>query len=170
MTTSSVNHLPGADVANRATVALADGKIDVHAAGATGHVVVDVVGWYGPTATARFTPVQPQRVMDTRLIADPLGAGETVTAPVGVAAALPAGSVAAALTLTTTEQTAGATYLTAWATGTPRPGTSDLNTGAGRDQANMAIVGLGAGGGVDVYNLAGSTHLIVDLTGYFRTP
>ena len=170
VTTSSVNHLPGADVANRATVALVDGKVDVHAAGATGDVVVDVVGWYGPTGTARFTPVQPQRVMDTRLTGDPVDAGETVTAPVAAAAALPAGSVAAALTLTTTQQTAGSTYLTAWATGTARPETSDLNTGAGRDQANMAIVGLGSAGGVDFYNLAGATHLVVDLTGYFRTP
>lgn len=167
-TTSTVNHLPGADVANRATVALARGQLDVHAAGGTGHVVLDVVGWYGPSGTAVFTPVQPLRVADTRTGGGPIGAGQARTVPLGAAGSLPQGTVAAAVTMTATQQTAGTTYLTAFPSGSTMPGTSDLNTGAGRDQGNLALVTLGADGAVDFYNNAGATHLVVDLTGYFR--
>lgn len=167
-TTSTVNHLPGADVANRATVALARGQLDVHAAGATGNVVLDVVGWYGPGGTAVFTPVQPIRVADTRTAGGPIGAGEARTVPLGAAGSLPPGTVAAAVTMTATQQTAGTTFMTAFPSGSPLPGTSDLNTGAGRDQGNLALVTLGADGAVDFYNNAGATQLVVDLTGYFR--
>lgn len=167
-TTSTVNHLPGTDVANRATVALNRGQLDVHAAGGTGHVVVDVVGWYGPRGTAVFTPVQPIRVADTRTTGGAIGAGEARTVPVAAAASLPQGAVAAAITMTATQQTAGTTFMTAFPSGSALPGTSDLNTGAGRDQGNLAVVTLGADGAVDFYNNAGATHLVVDLTGYFR--
>ena len=75
-----------------------------------------------------------------------------------------AGNAAAAIvTLTATQQTASATYLTTWTTGTTRPATSDLNTGAGRDQANGALVAWDELGRITAYNDRGSTHLIVDV-------
>lgn len=167
-TTSTVNHLPGTDVANRATVALAAGKLDVHAAGATGDVVVDVVGWYGGSGTSLFTPVQPVRVADTREHGGPLGERETRRIFVAGPAGLPEDARAVTATVTAFGQTAGTTYLTAWPGSRPMPATSDLNTGSGRDQANMLLAPLGAWGSVDVYNNAGSTHLVMDVTGYFR--
>lgn len=170
VTTSTVNHLPGEDVSNQTTVALANGRLDVHGAGGTNDVVVDVVGWYGPRGTARFTPVQPVRAVDTRDTSAPLGEGATRRVPLVGATGLPADSEAATVMLAATAQSSPWTFLTTWGAGTSRPETSVLNTGRGRDQANMAIVRIGEGGAVDVYNNLGTTHVVLDVTGYFRTP
>ncbi len=59
------------------------------------------------------------------------------------------------------------TFLTAWRSGAARPLASDMNTGWGRDQANVAVVGTGADGVIQVYNDAGSVQAIVDLQGWF---
>ncbi|MEP7368005.1 MAG: N-acetylmuramoyl-L-alanine amidase [Dermatophilaceae bacterium] len=167
--TSTVNHLPGHDVSNRTTVAVANGKVDVVLMGASADVVVDVVGWYGPHATLWFTPIQPTRAVDTRTLGQqPLGPGQARSFAVGAAAGLPPGASAASVTLTATQVSAPFTYLTAWQDGTTRPGTSDLNAARGSDQANMAIVGLGNGGNLELYNNAGTTHVVVDVTGYFK--
>lgn len=165
--TSSVNHLPGADVTNRTIVPLAGGKVDVLLRGGSAHVVLDVVGWFGPGASATFTPITPVRAFDTRTGGGVLDAGEARTVSVA-AAGLPADVTGVVMTLTAAAPTAPATYLTVWPAGSPRPGTSDLNTGRGRDQANNAVVGLGPGGALDVYNNLGSSHVIGDVFGYFR--
>ncbi|GGC11153.1 N-acetylmuramoyl-L-alanine amidase [Cellulomonas carbonis] len=164
--TSTVNHLPGADVANRTTVALARGSLDVAVVGADAHVVLDVVGWFGPGGDGRFTPVQPVRAFDTRVSGPAVGAGQTRTLPVRSPAVLPERARTAVMTLTATRQTSGATYVTAWPTGSARPATSDMNTGR-RDQANLVVVPLGRDGAVDLYNDQGSTHLVGDVYGWF---
>ncbi|WP_182111775.1 MULTISPECIES: N-acetylmuramoyl-L-alanine amidase [unclassified Actinotalea] len=165
--TSSVNHLPGTDVANRTTVPLNGGKVDVLLAGAPANVVLDVVGWFGPGATGRFTPIAPVRAFDTRAGGGPIGAGQSRTFPMSSVAGLPATARAAAITLTTTQQTSPVTYLTVWPAGAGRPPTSDLNTGRGRDQANNAVVGLSPAG-VQVYNNLGQTHVLADVYGFYR--
>lgn len=166
--TSTVNHLPGKDASNRTTVALAAGAVDVYLEGASAHVLVDVVGWYGPGGALRFTPIPPVRAADSRWAgSSPLGAGESRSVPVAARAGLPVGARAVSMTLTSFGQSADATFLTAWADGAPRPGTSDLNTGRGRDQANMVITPLGAGGALRLYNDAGTTGFAADVTGYF---
>ena len=166
--TSTVNHLAGRDVANRTTVAVKNGAVDVYLAGASANVMVDVVGWYGPTGTARFTPIQPVRAVDTRTANVPLGAGEERAFAISSAAGLPGGAIAVAATVTATRSTAPSTYLTLSSSGAARPTTSDLNVRQAQDQANMAVVGLGSGGSVRVYNNLGSVHVLVDVTGYFQ--
>ncbi len=166
--TSSVNHLPGQDVANRTTVSLSGGKVDVLLAGASADVVLDVVGWFGAGATSTFTPIAPERAVDTRVTGGAIDAGGSRTVPISSATAVPADATSAVMTLTAARQTSGATYLTVWPTGAARPGTSDLNTGAGRDQSNGAVSGLGAGGAIDVYNNRGSVQVMVDVYGYYR--
>jgi len=159
--TSTVNNQPGRDVANRAVVTLTGGKLDVYVDGVAQQVVVDVVGWYGSSASATFTPIAPVRAFDTRSGA-PLGAGETRSLNV---AGLPAGASSVAMNLTSTNASAAATYLTVWGAGA-RPGTSDLNAGAGRDQANQVYVAPSAGR-VNVYNNLGTSHVVADVFGYF---
>lgn len=166
--TSSVNHRPGTDVANRATVPVSGGKIDVYLAGGPAGVVVDVVGWYGPSGTLLLTPVVPQRVVDTRTVGGAVKAGQTRTLSVRDAIFTSATPKAALVTLTATQQTAGTTYLTVGAAGQALPPTSDLNTGAGRDQAALALMVWNSSGSSVVYNNAGSTHVIVDVTAVFR--
>ncbi|QHT56333.1 hypothetical protein GXP71_09750 [Cellulomonas sp. H30R-01] len=165
-TIASVNHLPGDNVSNRTVVPLsADGRLALTLQGARADVVVDVIGWFGPSATQRFTPIDPARAADTRA-SSPLQEGEARDLPLG-SVALPAQAKSAVLSLAATQQTAPMTFLTAWRPGTARPTASDLNTGRGRDQAAMTVVPLGSDRQVRVYNDKGSSQVIVDVQGWF---
>ena len=73
---------------------------------------------------------------------------------------------AVVVNLTVTNTTAGS-FMTAWPDGTPRPGTSDLNWVGGVTIPNLVVVQVGANGKVDLYNLAGSTDVVVDVVGYY---
>lgn len=44
---------------------------------------------------------------------------------------------------------------------------SNLNPEPGKDKSNQAIVPVGPNGTIWLYNNAGSTHLIVDVVGYY---
>ena len=59
-----------------------------------------------------------------------------------------------------------ATHLTAWASGTTRPATSNVNVPAGVTRANTAVVPLDADGEIDLRVPAGTAHVIVDVVGY----
>lgn len=165
---STVNHQIHGDATNRATVELVNGRMDVRLVGGRADVVVDVVGWYGPGATATFTPIVPVRAYDSRTTSRPWQPGETRSVAVRGAAGAPADMMAVAAIVTATEQTARATYITAWAQGPTRPGTSDLNTGAGRDQSNLVVSEVSAAGSIQVYNNLGTTQLAIDVYGYFH--
>jgi hypothetical protein len=69
--------------------------------------------------------------------------------------------------VTVTQPTASS-YLTVWPTGTPRPGTSNINYLAGDTVPNVVIVPIGAAGSVDFFNFAGDAHVIVDVLGVFE--
>ena len=60
-----------------------------------------------------------------------------------------------------------ATLIIGWPAGQSAPGGADLRVAAGDVRANLAVIPVGAGGGVSLRSSAGSTHLIVDLVGYF---
>ncbi|MCL2422752.1 MAG: hypothetical protein FWD11_02480 [Micrococcales bacterium] len=165
--TSAVNLWGGTDVANRATVPLSGGKIDVYLAGGPSGVVIDLVGWYGPSGDYRLTPVAPQRMVDTRLKGGRLGTAETRTVALRDAIVTSKKPAAAVATITATGQTAG-TYMTVGALGRRLPPTSDLNTGPGRDQAAMVLFVWDSAGKSVVYNNAGSTHVVIDVTAVFR--
>ena len=54
-------------------------------------------------------------------------------------------------------------FLTAWATGALRPGTSNVNAVPGTDVANLALVTVGVGGRIDLHNENGTGDVVVDL-------
>jgi hypothetical protein len=56
--------------------------------------------------------------------------------------------------------------LQAWADGTPRPSTSNLNWAPGQTIANQVVVPVSADGKVDLY-VTGTTHVIADIFGYY---
>ena len=60
--------------------------------------------------------------------------------------------------------------MTAWPTGDARPTASILNFPAGRTIANSAIVGLSFDGKLSLFNASGSTHVLVDVSGWFPIP
>jgi uncharacterized protein len=127
---------------------------------------------------AGFVPLQPARVLDTRL-----GIGATVdgqfaqSGPVGQNGELdlsvlgrggvPISNVTAVvLNVTATDPTA-AGFVTVWPTGSALPNTSNLNILPGDTIPNLVIVKLGAGNQVSLYNGVGSTDLVADVVGYF---
>ncbi|MFF2039612.1 PKD domain-containing protein [Kitasatospora sp. NPDC058170] len=159
---SNLNTVPGRNVPNQVVVPLgADGSIDIYNHNGSSHAIVDVFGYYSPDGKGLFTPVTPARLLDSRSGA-PLGGGAVRT--VG---GVPAGATAAAVNLTAT-QTTEDTHLTAWATGSAKPGTSNLNATAGLDVPNHTTIPVDAQGRFDIANNSGSTHVIADLFGYYR--
>ena len=61
-------------------------------------------------------------------------------------------------------------HLTLYPAGVPVPLASTINYRAGQTRANNAIIPLGAGNAIAVFSgqPAGSTHLIIDVVGFFR--
>jgi hypothetical protein len=147
-----------------ATVGLgADGKLAVYNHSGTTQVVADVTGWY----SSGFHPVTPARVLDTRTKPPgPLGPGEARDLVIGGQVTVPPTAAAVALNVTVTEPTASG-FLTVWPAGTPRPTASNLNMVPGQTVPNMVVVGLGTGGAVSLFNFAGTSHVVVDVAGWF---
>lgn len=123
----------------------------------------------GPT---RFFTVEPCRVLDTRGGADgpALGPGASRTVPVAGRCGVPAGARAVSANLTVAgPATAG--FLAVHAADTARPLASALNFAAGQTRANNAILALSSDGAgeVSIFNGAGgSTHVLLDVSGYFE--
>ena len=102
----------------------------------------------------------------TGTTAAPLGGGETRALQVAGQAGIPADAVAVALNVTVTEPTA-AGYVTVWPAGAAMPTASNVNFVAGQTVANMVTVGLGTGGQIDLFNFAGDSQVVVDVTGWY---
>jgi hypothetical protein len=120
-----------------------------------------------------FHPIGPFRIMDTR---NGLGVPAGKIPGGGVARLVVTGNgvptenvIAVVLNVTVTGPTASS-YLTVWPTGVTRPTASSLNFPPGFTGANSVTVGVGDGGQIDIYNNAGSTHVIVDISGYYSGP
>jgi hypothetical protein len=79
---------------------------------------------------------------------------------------IPASGVSAVVLNLTGIATTG-TYVTAYPTGVTRPNASNLNLTAGEVRPILVIVKVGTGGKVRLYNNGGSTHLVVDVAGWF---
>lgn len=130
-------------------------------------------GGGGGSAGARFVPVSPCRLVDTRNPgaypisgAGFLEAGTSRSFALPGACGLPGSAVAYALNATVVPQKGTLGYLTLWPTGQPQPLVSTLNSPAGVTVANAAIVPAGIGGAVSAF-VTHETQLILDVTGYF---
>ena len=176
-TTSNLNYPAGRPaVANLVHVAVGSGgAVTIYAGGADVHVVADVYGWTSNAGASvasgegLFQPVAPYRVLDTRSTVA-LGPGESRTVQVGGtggAAGVPASGVSAAIVNLTVTRPTASSYLTVYPGGQPLPPTSSLNFLAGETRANRAIVPVGADGTIAVYNRAGSSHVVVDVNGWY---
>ncbi|MCU1367434.1 MAG: hypothetical protein JWN39_3073 [Ilumatobacteraceae bacterium] len=141
----------------------ANGIVDVFAS-AGGNVVVDMLGYYSPTATAtagRFVPLSaPSRMTDTRITSNPLTLGETrdFVAPGA------AGASAVALNVTTIGDAPG--FWQVFPSGTS-PKSSNLNTlAAGQTTANQVIVPVDPTGKFSITSQSGG-QVIIDVIGTF---
>jgi PKD repeat protein len=177
-TTSTLN-FPTADVrANGVTVPL-DGSGDLHAvykaaAGKTTHLIFDVTGYFvdGPTG-AEFVPVPPARILDTRIglgwpaaLAHGTPATWSATGHDGVET----DAVAIVGNATVVGQTkAGFVAITPDPLAVPP--TSTLNFPLGDIRANgfsVEVSGTGTVSGTYRATSGATTHLVVDVMGYYR--
>jgi hypothetical protein len=119
---------------------------------------------YGVPVSNGFFPVSPsRRVADTRS-GTRLGANQQSI--VDVSAYVPAGARFAIATLTATG-TVGGGFLSAFPADVAWPGNSSLNwTASNQDLANTIVVGLSSAGAFAVRCGGGSTHVLVDITGF----
>ena len=157
---SNLNPRTGVTRPNLVTVRVGSGgRVCFVSLGAT-DLLVDLLGEFRPGAGSRYTPLTPQRILDTRLENDP-------THPSNLSRVLPFGTVTQAqLNLTATGPRAEG-YLTAYTClKDPWPGTSNVNFGAGETAANAALLGASRGYGCVFSSVA--TELVVDVFGVWR--
>jgi hypothetical protein len=169
---SNLNFTAGKTVSNLVAARLgAGGSLSVFNLAGTAQVIADVAGWFDQGNTAGgslYHPVTPARILDTRRPGfAALGANATLDLQVtGAGGVPPAGVAAVALNVTVAGPTAPS-FLTVFPTGDAKPNASNLNFVAGQVVANLVIAKLGGGGRLTFFNLAGSTHVIVDVAGWF---
>ncbi len=127
-----------------------------------------------PAAKLAFYPVTPCRVLDTRsangTFGGPILPGSTTRnvaipqSPCGIP------GTAQAYSLNVTAVPPGPlSYLSIWPSGQPQPVVSTLNSDDGQVVANAALVPAGTNGGISVY-ASETTHVIIDVNGYFAPP
>jgi hypothetical protein len=172
---SNLNFGPGQTVPNLVIVKVGDlGKVTAYNCCGFTHVIFDVVGWYGGIAgdSSLFHSLSPSRIMDTRV-----GFGWPGKLGFGVAnvdvtntfgSGVPDGAKAIVVNATVTQPTA-AGYITVYPSdvGWPPPTASNLNFAPGQTVPNLVMVRVPPNGIVNVYNVAGQTHVILDVVGYF---
>ena len=167
---SNLNFTPGQNIPNLVIVKVgANGRVGTYNSAGTTHVIFDVAGWFSDTGNGdggHYRPLPPTRILDTRA-GTRLGPNATLELQVAGAGGVPAtGADAVVLNIVATQTTA-TSFLTAYPTGGAQPGVSNLNFDAGATVANRAIVKLGSGGKVTIYNLAGDVDIVVDVGGWF---
>jgi len=125
-------------------------------------------------AAQAFYTVTPCRVVDTRGPNGPLGGPALVAMNardfvVRGACNIPATAQSVSLNVTVTGSTSYGD-LRIYPTGAGSITSSTINWATGRTRANNLIVGLGGSGGLTVWAVmpTGSTHVILDVNGYFE--
>jgi hypothetical protein len=174
--TSNLNYTAGASVANFVVVAVgANGAIDLYNATSSTHLQADLAGYftidYSTAGASTYTPIVPERFLDTRngtgTLGGRLGNGGTVTVPIGRLDIVPPANLAAVAVNLTAVKPSGAGYLVAYAHGATQPATANLQYGTST-RAVSAIVPLSTDGKFDIFASV-STDVLVDVAGYFTT-
>jgi hypothetical protein len=160
---ANVNWAPGEIVAGAAFVPVGAGGTFCVYSNNPVDVVVDLTGTFGSTATLRFLPSSPMRMLDTRNAVQwrgPVGQGQTIEF-----LAAPSEAVAVTGTVVVIEP-----FVDSYLTGTPcgvQPGqTSSVSSARLGIMANALTVGLSRGGTMCVFSYAGA-HAVFDTTGWW---
>lgn len=117
-----------------------------------------------------FQAIAPTRLYDSRSPSNKLATGAVRTIAAGGRSGIPTSGVGSvALNVTATAPTAGG-WLKVWPAGVAAPATSTVNFTRSATVANSVIVGVDSLERFNVGNYGGgSTHVIVDVTGWFPT-
>jgi N-acetylneuraminic acid mutarotase len=172
---SNLNWVAGTTIPNRVMVPAGNGgAIDIYNLAGDADVIVDVNGWFTDSSGSvgsTFTGTTPTRILDTRFgtggYSTSFGPNTTRLLTIGGVPPVPTNATAVVLNVTVTD-TSAASYLTVWPgdIGSP-PVVSDLNWVAGDTVPNLVVVKLGSNQAINIYNLAGTTDVIVDVVGWY---
>ncbi|MET3804406.1 hypothetical protein ABIB25_001401 [Nakamurella sp. UYEF19] len=124
-----------------------------------------------PTAPSAgtLTPMFPARLIDTRATGGPVAAGGTLSVRVSGRGGVPNDGVSAVAVDVTITAPTGTGYVTGFASGAARPGTSNLNHPRGRTISGLMVLPVGPDGKILLYNgSAGTAQMIVDVAGYYH--
>ena len=126
------------------------------------------------TPGGAYTPLPPQRVLDTRkatgvTTTTPIGAAKSIDVQVTGRKGVPSTGVSAVVLNVTAIFPTKRGYLTVYPSTQSRPTASSVNFQAGWVGANLVTVPIAAGGKVRIYNAAGSTHVAADVVGYYHS-
>ncbi|MCA1684193.1 MAG: putative Ig domain-containing protein, partial [Actinobacteria bacterium] len=147
--------------------------------GSFGPITVSATNGLAPVASqtftiavvaGRYTPLTPARILDSRNGTGGgfrLGPGQSFDLQVSGQGGVPVTGAEAAVMNVAVTNTSTQSYLTAYPTGEARPLAANLNWVGGLTVSNRAMVKLGAGGKVSLYNNSGSTDVIVDVNGWY---
>jgi hypothetical protein len=125
-------------------------------------------GGQPPPPGLGFFTVAPCRAVDTRLVGGPVAAGADRTFAIAGTCGIPSEARAVSLNVTVTQPTAPGN-IRLFPAGGAVPLASTLNYVADQTRANNAVTGLGDGGQLSVRcQPSGSTHVILDVNGYFE--
>lgn len=173
---SNINFVPGVSVPNLVIARVGtDGKVSMYNNLGSVNVAADVQGYFKGDATgAKYTPLVPARVLDTRNgtggTSAPVGAGGTIELKVTEAGGVPAAGTTVVLNVTATNVSGSESFLTVWPSGTSRPVASNLNFIQGQTVPNLVIARVGEGGKIAIYNNVGNVDVVADTQGYFLAP
>jgi hypothetical protein len=162
-----LNASAGGVTANAAIItAGSNGEIDTYATDET-EIVIDIDGYFalaGNGGLSLYT-LTPCRVLDTRNPAGSPPFSGQLTVPVATSGC-DSPTTAQAYVLNATVVPSGVLgFLSLWPDGEPQPLVSTLNAGLNTITSNMAIV-PSTNGSINAFATS-STHLILDISGYF---
>lgn len=174
-----LNFTSAAVVSNQVVVPLGTGanagKITLHnSATSTAQLVVHVMGYYKPDTGLYFTATNKRALQTSTAPATPLAAASTrnvqIAGTTTPALGIPTEATTVVLNVTVSSATAPG-FLTIFPKGGIKPGVKSVNFTAGKSTSNLVTVAMGTGltngGGISIFNSAGSTNVTVDVVGYF---
>jgi hypothetical protein len=174
---SNVNFTAGKTVPNLVVARVGtNGTVSIYNNSGTADVIVDVQGWYAAPATpigARYAPLEPARVLDTRFGIGAAGSvvgGSAIDLTVAGRGGVPGSGVSAVvLNVTVTNVTGPDTFVTVYPAETPRQLASNLNAVRGQTVPNLVFARVN-NGKVSLYNNAGVVDLVADVQGWYAAP
>ena len=170
---SNLNYTAGQTVPNLVVVKVGDdGRVSLYNHSGSAHAIADVAGWYGDDGStgARYSPLPPARILDTRTGGGPFAPFSTRKLQVTGRGGVPeAGVSAVVLNVTVTEPTS-TSFLTAWPGDSRMPLASNLNYVAGLTVPNLVVVKVSAAGTISLFNNQGTAHVVADVAGWFGAP
>jgi hypothetical protein len=137
--------------------------------GVTGDWILRVGIRTGVSPPANYFTLAPCRIFDTRTTPPPLTTGVDRLISIAGTCGVPATAKAVSLNIAVTDPTASG-FVKLFPAGATAPVASAINYSAGQTRTNNGVYALGAGGAIVARSgpLAGTTQLILDVSGYFE--